>query len=325
MSPAVTIAIPTYNRGGLLGEAITSVLRQTFNDFELIVSDDCSTDDTAEVVGRFTDPRVRYHRTSGRLGVPGNWNECVRLAQGELFAILPDDDAYLPSFLDTMVHAIHVAGVGSAQCGLHIVDEKFRIIRTAVTQAVPTTLRGEDALIWQTRHGQNNPAGLLFRTSAMRQLGLWREDYWDDWAFIVKLSYRYGVTFIPEALSCVRVHSTNLSKQIVDQGFNNILNIFNQFTDVFGEALPATPRLIGYRSEQDRWLSRMCMIAALRQLQRGRISQARFYFSQARKLYALAGLDLGFLRLAASNYYAKRRDARNRLRARLRTPVFNVE
>src|SRR3954447_3988085 len=102
-SPRVTIAIPTRNRSGFLREAIESCLRQTFTDFELLVCDNASTDDTAAVVASFDDPRIRYVRNSADLGMVGNWNRCIAEARGELIANLPDDDLCLPDRLARQV------------------------------------------------------------------------------------------------------------------------------------------------------------------------------------------------------------------------------
>ena len=326
MPPTVSIGIPTYNRAALLAQTIKSVLHQSYQDYEIIVSDDCSSDNTADVVRSFGDARIRYHRTRDRLRVPGNWNECVRLAQGEFFALLPDDDVYCPEFLETMVAALRqVPDIGFSQCGFYNVNQELRCSRTLLAQDEPLELRGEEAFIWQLQRLHCLPATLLFRRSAMLQMGLWREDYWDDWAFMVSLAYRHGFVFVPKLLSCVRSHDQNLAKRTIDSGYDVILNIFNQHADVFGEALPATPRLIALRASRDRWLSHMCMIAVVRSLQRLDYAKARLYFARARHLYALAGIDLGFIGLALANTLEKYKERKRREAARLKDPVIRLD
>ena len=102
-APRVTIALATRNRAGYLRAAIESCLAQTFTDFELLVCDNASTDNTAAVVASFADPRIRYHRNEHDLGMVGNWNRCVELARGELIANLCDDDLMLPDRLERQV------------------------------------------------------------------------------------------------------------------------------------------------------------------------------------------------------------------------------
>ncbi|HEX2037869.1 MAG TPA: glycosyltransferase family 2 protein, partial [Chloroflexota bacterium] len=87
----MSVCISTYNRSRYLRRAIESVLGQTFGDFELIVSDDRSPDDTAEVVAQYRDPRLRYHRNAENLGLVGNYNRCLELARGQYIGIFDDD------------------------------------------------------------------------------------------------------------------------------------------------------------------------------------------------------------------------------------------
>ena len=77
--PAVSVCIPTYNYARFLGSAIESVIAQTFEDFELIVSDNASTDDTQAVIASYDDPRIRAYRNDHNLGLFGNFSRCLEL------------------------------------------------------------------------------------------------------------------------------------------------------------------------------------------------------------------------------------------------------
>jgi glycosyltransferase involved in cell wall biosynthesis len=92
--PKISVLIPTYNYGRFLAEAIESVLAQDFQDFELLVVDDCSTDNTTEVVRPFCalDARVRFAVNSANLGMAHNWNHCLHQARGEYIKFLFGDD-----------------------------------------------------------------------------------------------------------------------------------------------------------------------------------------------------------------------------------------
>jgi glycosyltransferase involved in cell wall biosynthesis len=98
MPPAVSVIIPTYNRANLISEAIDSVLQQTFTDFEIIVADDGSTDDTEAVVKRYGD-RVRYVRTTNG-GTGHARNVGMQHAQGRYFIFLDSDDVFYPYALE---------------------------------------------------------------------------------------------------------------------------------------------------------------------------------------------------------------------------------
>lgn len=106
MAPFVSIIIPAYNIGKLIKETISSVLVQTFADFELIVVDDGSTDNTAEVVKFFNDSRIIYHyqNNSGLPAKPRNTG--ARLAKGEYLAFLDHDDIWLPKKLERQIDVI---------------------------------------------------------------------------------------------------------------------------------------------------------------------------------------------------------------------------
>ena len=90
--PDVSVIIPTYDRSEFLRTAIASVLAQTLQDFEIIVVDDASADDTQEVVGNLDDGRIRYIRHEINKGVAATRNTGVLNSKGKYIAFLDDDD-----------------------------------------------------------------------------------------------------------------------------------------------------------------------------------------------------------------------------------------
>jgi Glycosyl transferase family 2 len=106
--PLVSVVIATYNWSSVLRYAIASVLRQTYQHFEVLVIGDCCTDDSEEVVASFGDRRVRWHNllvNSGSQGLPNNAG--IERARGEIVAYLGHDDLWLPSHLAHLVNALH--------------------------------------------------------------------------------------------------------------------------------------------------------------------------------------------------------------------------
>lgn len=101
--PLVSIAVPTYNGGRWIGAAVESVLAQTHERFELVVSDGGSTDDTAKVVRSYGDPRIRIDVAAKRLPAIANWNRSVILANGEYVKFLHQDDTIVPTCLEEML------------------------------------------------------------------------------------------------------------------------------------------------------------------------------------------------------------------------------
>lgn len=106
MTPAITVGIMTYNYGRFLAQAIESVQSQSQQEWELIISDDASTDDTPAVVQPFLrDPRIRYVRHETNLGQANNWAFLVSQGQAPTVAVLHADDYWLPGTLETVLAA----------------------------------------------------------------------------------------------------------------------------------------------------------------------------------------------------------------------------
>ena len=103
--PRFSIVVPTYNREDLVGYTIQSVLNQTFGDFEIIVCDNCSTDETAKVVQQHSDTRVKYVKTPRHMVIADNWEFARSHASGDLIIMLGDDDALLASALERFAEA----------------------------------------------------------------------------------------------------------------------------------------------------------------------------------------------------------------------------
>ncbi len=130
-SPKVSVLIPTYNYADYLPFPIESVLNQSFTDFELIIQDDCSKDNTAEVVERYlSDRRLIFQTNERNLGLAGNWNRCLSKARGEYIKfIFADDLLASPDCLAKMVSVLDrdrsVSLVASAR---NIIDSQSRLV-----------------------------------------------------------------------------------------------------------------------------------------------------------------------------------------------------
>ena len=101
--PRISVILPAYNAGRYLREAVQSILDQTFTDFEILLINDGSTDDTEQVALSFTDPRVRYLPNPKNIGLANTINRGMSLAQGELIARMDADDISLPTRFQTQV------------------------------------------------------------------------------------------------------------------------------------------------------------------------------------------------------------------------------
>jgi glycosyltransferase involved in cell wall biosynthesis len=112
----ISIVVPTYNRATTLSRAIESVLAQTYVEWELIIVDDGSTDDTADVLAGFADSRIRVFRFSANRGVAATKNSGLDQIAGEWFTILDSDDELAPDALASMLDCAERTGANAITC-----------------------------------------------------------------------------------------------------------------------------------------------------------------------------------------------------------------
>ncbi|MFA5938156.1 MAG: glycosyltransferase family 2 protein [Sinimarinibacterium sp.] len=115
--PLVSVIVPTYNRAQLLRRSVMSVLAQTYRNFELLVIDDCSPDDTPKIMSEFSDSRIRYIRLEKNQRAARARNIGIEMARGDLIAFHDDDDVWLIEKLEHQVAAMREA---PADVGLNI-------------------------------------------------------------------------------------------------------------------------------------------------------------------------------------------------------------
>ena len=196
--PKVSVVIPTYNRADLLPRAVNSVLAQTYQDYEIIIVDDCSPDDTQDVAAKFSDRRIRFVRHERNRGVSAARNTGIEYARGEYIAFLDDDDEWLPMKLKEQVEVIEAS---SEKVGL--VYGWMDTIEDSSGRRLPETRNTMAGDISEDMLAMNFPATtsvLLARTSAARQVGGFDESMaiYEDPDFIFRISERYQVEVLPQ-------------------------------------------------------------------------------------------------------------------------------
>ena len=123
-TPTVSVVIPTYNRARFVKRAVDSVLAQSFQEFEIIIVDDGSTDDTAQVLDKLDDPRIKSIRLAGNSGASVARNEGIRASKAEFIAFLDSDDEWLSTKLQKQLDLIRKSDqVGVVNCGVIVKDD----------------------------------------------------------------------------------------------------------------------------------------------------------------------------------------------------------
>lgn len=225
--PKVSICIPTYNRATLLPYAVNSVLTQTYGDFELLICDDASTDDTPTMVQQWSDPRIRYIRHEQNIQRSRNMRSGFEAARGKYFLKFDDDDALTPTFLEQTVAVLETDPTLDLVCTDHWVINARHQRDEAATQA-NSAKWGKDRLsqgiitdlLTETFLHQSLQVGsTLFRKACLESVNFMRfeTDGCEDFDLLVRLALagKQGY-FIPERLMEYRFHGgqTSLKQDI---------------------------------------------------------------------------------------------------------------
>ncbi len=215
----VTIAIPTWNRCEYLKQSLSSALDQTYPYIEVIVSDNASTDGTAELLRNIQDPRVKVLTQTTNLGSVGNLNAVLEFATGDLFLPLSDDDILDPSAIEKLSRPFRepMPGttpntVGLAWCPCINIDAKGRDLwQTRSGPSVESPVDLLEGLFSGTRGIQFS--GTLIRTSDARSVGGYNYERYGvlcDSANWGQVALRYEhVVCVPEPLMRYRIHSSS--------------------------------------------------------------------------------------------------------------------
>jgi glycosyltransferase involved in cell wall biosynthesis len=210
--PKVSVIIPTYNRPGMLCEAIESVLSQTYKDYEIVVVDDGSTDNTKEVVKKYGD-KLRYFYQNNQ-GPSAARNQGVDRSSGAYLAFLDDDDLWLPNFLETHVRTLDEEGDLAFVCsGAYVVNET-----------------GKQIDIWKMR-ASNSFLDLYHMNFVLTLTVLLRRQCFDavsgfdrrfkicqDYDLWLRLAMKYKFRYQDMLLAKYRLHKGNISKNLVMRG-----------------------------------------------------------------------------------------------------------
>ena len=117
-----TVAIPVYNRIGLVGQAVDSALAQDIDDMEILIVDNCSTDGTWELLQKYQDPRIRLIQNEINIGLFPNFNRCLELAKGEYLRFLCSDDLLVENCLSKEIDIME------QNCAVSILNTKGELV-----------------------------------------------------------------------------------------------------------------------------------------------------------------------------------------------------
>lgn len=216
-TPPITVALPTMNGAAHLAETLHGVLRQSGVDFDLLVCDDRSEDATVELVTRTFGDRARVHVNSERLGLAGNWNQCVALSRTPTTAILHQDDVWLPGHLAGHTAAFAAnAEVGLVASASEVIDERGRpvppeIIERGGLGPTDRVFDANEALLAMAASNPFRCSAVSIRVDVHQALGgfdsAWR--YVVDWDFWLRAARSAQVSWLASPSVLVRWHDAS--------------------------------------------------------------------------------------------------------------------
>ena len=237
--PLISVITPTYNRAAFLERAISSVLNQTYGNFEMIIADDCSTDNTKEVVTKIKDERIKYIKLESNKGPAGARNIAIKSAKGRYISLLDSDDEYLPQKLERQILKFQdlPMDIGVVYCGYFIVYE-------------PDTTHGKVSPIYKgdifnilLKHNCMGSPTPLIRKECFDTCGLFDEflPSYDDWDMWIRISERYKFEFVEESLAKVYTHGDQTSTNI-----NTTIKMRELLFEKYKTTIQENPETAGY-------------------------------------------------------------------------------
>lgn len=243
-NPLVSICIPTYNGAQYLRQCLDSVLSQSLSNFEVIIVDDQSSDETWNMISRYAeqDSRIRLFRNSNNLGLVGNWNQCLDLAKGDWIKFVFQDDFITFDCIEKMINASTTNLAPFSVCQREFVFEGVsnsiielykRSIEATNKINLPDKrkLSAEDFCNILIPHSTQNfigePTSVLFHKDMIKRYGRFNSELIQicDLEYWARIACNEGLLFIPETLAYFRVHESSAtflnekrsySKRVID-------------------------------------------------------------------------------------------------------------
>ena len=214
-APKVTFVVLCYNYGHFLSECVESILGQTFDDFEVLIMDDCSTDDTPAISSIFKDRRVVYIRNKTNLGLPGNFNKGIQLSRGEfVWAISADDCLADQTALGRAMQCLEPHATAGLVCSSAVPVETGQ-------EKLSWFDQGDKEFVWQApalaerllKYNTVCAPTVVVRRAVFDCIGGWPVElgFMGDWYLWFRTGFIQDAVYTPEPLAKYRMHSANMT------------------------------------------------------------------------------------------------------------------
>ena len=275
--PTVSIILATYNRRHLLGRSVKSVLNQTYQDYELIIVDDGSTDDTEKVVQNFNSEKIKYIKHPKNKGIPAARNTGIRLAEGDYIAFQDDDDEWMPEKLERQINAYINE---SPEVG--VVYTQYNLIDIHNKPLPQLKVAQREGYIFGQLLNENHipPQTSLIRKECFSKVGMFDERFlrMQDWELFLRISQHYRFKFIDEPLVTVYDQPGGQHEK-----FERIIASLKRVLDMYYSQIKQDRKTLAKYYYRIANLS--CTI--------GKLNQGRLYFLKSLRAYPLDIVIIG--------------------------------
>lgn len=229
--PETTVLIPTYNCAKYLIECIESILNQTYSDYEILLIDDGSTDNSREIIETFSDPRIRYFRNEKNLGIVKTLNLGIDLASGEFIARMDADDIMVGDRLANQVKFLKEnQSYGMVGAWYEVIDEEGRFIELLKTHLDSQFLRL--ALLFRNQFAHS---AVTMRAEILRKLKYdGKFQYCEDHELWIRFSQRCQIANLPEKHLSYRWYQDNSCNANQTQLRISVLKLLSRELDYYG-------------------------------------------------------------------------------------------
>lgn len=274
-NPIVSVIIPTFNYGKFIGEALKSVFEQTLQDFEIIVVDDGSTDNTKEIVQSYGS-KVRYFHQAQQ-GPAAARNKGIRESRGEFVAFLDADDVWLPTKLEKQVNLFR----RNSKLGMVLTDnflfDESGIYRDYVNKK-GYLLEGDVVANILINSGVVTPT-VMVRREVFDRVGLFEENLYiaEDDNMWIRIAVEYDVDIVDESLAKIRDHrgrTMRVSDRLIESVEKNIELLLGKY----GPRVASRIKPLAARKYNQIYFSQ-----GYGQFEKGNYRQARVLFKKALK------------------------------------------
>ena len=223
MNPTVSFVVPCYKLAHLLGECVESILGQTYRDFEVLIMDDCSPDNTAEVAQSFTDPRVRHVRNEPNLGHLRNYNKGIELARGKyVWLISADDRLRRPYVLERYVRLLdEYPKIGYVFCpGVRLRSgQELDVLDYSVHGDHDAIFDGRQFFAQLVKANTIVAASTLVRRTCYETVSKFPLDMpWaGDWYLWCVFALKFDVGYLAEPMVCYREHELSMTTTLMNR------------------------------------------------------------------------------------------------------------